>query len=133
VRRVPSKHCMRWPESSLAKIRKVTVCDSLRASQTVTARGSVRRSIGPASSNGSVENRCAKGIQVMISCSYSLLYDCIDLIDVCFLSVNTIYEMRELIDTESKPASQASQVIMHQPHAHRSLPACRRHPLHCAA
>ena len=28
------------------------------------------------------------------------------------------------------PASQASQVSMHQPHAHRSLPDCRCHPLH---
>ena len=29
-----------------------------------------------------------------------------------------------------EPASQPSQVSMHQPHAHRSLPDCRSDPLH---
>src|SRR6266516_170713 len=47
-------------------MRRVTVRGSFKASQTVTACGSVRRKIGPARISGNAEHRFANGIQAMM-------------------------------------------------------------------
>src|SRR6266487_6853352 len=47
-------------------MRRVTVRGSFKASQTVTACGSVRRRIGPARISGNAENRSANGVQDMM-------------------------------------------------------------------